>query len=76
MVVDTAAVASAVQTSTVDAVAWDEFVARHVGLVDGRASDRFVERFLGSRRGGAEVATTSPATAPDPPRPADPAARE
>jgi CDP-ribitol ribitolphosphotransferase len=75
-VVDTAAVASAVQTSTVDAVAWDEFVARHVGLVDGRASDRFVERFLGSQRGLGEVPATAPAAAPDPPRPADPAARE
>ena len=75
-VVDTAAVASAVQISTVDAVAWDEFVARHVGLVDGRASDRFVERFLGSQRGLGEVPATAPAAAPDPPRPADPAARE
>ena len=48
-VVDTAGSAAAVLGSTVDPVAWDAFVERHVGLVDGGASDRFVERFLGSR---------------------------
>jgi teichoic acid ribitol-phosphate primase len=49
-VVDTAGVASAILSATVDPAAWDAFVARHVGVVDGHASDRFVERFLGARR--------------------------
>jgi CDP-glycerol glycerophosphotransferase (TagB/SpsB family) len=47
-VVDAPGVAAAILDSTVDPVAWDAFVERHVGLVDGGASDRFVERFLGA----------------------------
>ncbi len=41
-------VIEAVRSSRVDDAAWDAFIARHLGDADGRASDRFVERFLGS----------------------------
>ena len=29
-----------------DQHAWDEFIARNMGACDGRASERFVDRFL------------------------------
>ena len=45
-VVDTAGVAEAVQRAGVDEAAWTAFIETHLGTVDGRASDRFVERFL------------------------------
>lgn len=47
-VADTAGVAEAVRTARVDTAAWDAFIERHLGAADGRASDRFVDRFLGS----------------------------
>jgi hypothetical protein len=50
-VTDTAGVAAAVIAARVDDTAWAAFVARHLGPVDGRASERFVERFLGPRTG-------------------------
>lgn len=48
-VADTAGVMAAVQEAdreAPDPVLHDQFIARHVGLADGRASARFVERFL------------------------------
>ena len=45
-VVDTAGVADAIVHATVDDPAWSAFIAAHLGSVDGRSSDRFVERFL------------------------------
>ncbi|MEX2184048.1 MAG: CDP-glycerol glycerophosphotransferase family protein [Chloroflexota bacterium] len=47
-VVDTAGVADAVMTARPDAAAWDAFIDRHLGVVDGRAAERFVHRFIGS----------------------------
>ena len=46
-VVDTDGVIEAIATSRFDLGAYDAFIARHLGLADGHASDRFVERFLG-----------------------------
>ncbi len=46
-VADTAGVAEAVRTATVDDAAWDAFIERHLGGDVGHASERFVERFLG-----------------------------
>lgn len=46
-VADTAGVAEAVQTATVDEPAWEAFIERHLGGDIGHASERFVERFLG-----------------------------
>ena len=43
---DTAGVAEAILRATVDEAAWTSFIAEHLGVVDGHASDRFVERFL------------------------------
>lgn len=51
-VADTAGVAEAVRTATVDDAAWDRFIERHLGEDVGRASERFVERFLGPGRAG------------------------
>jgi len=43
---DTAGVAAAVVSATVDATAWDAFIERHLGPDVGHASERFVERFV------------------------------
>ena len=43
---DTEGVARAIREAQVDAGAWDAFIARNLGACDGRASERFVERFL------------------------------
>jgi CDP-ribitol ribitolphosphotransferase len=43
---ETTGIADAVLHATVDEPAWTAFIAEHLGPVDGRASDRFVERFL------------------------------
>lgn len=44
---DTAGVVDAIAASRVDPAGYDAFIARHLGAADGRASARFVERFLG-----------------------------
>ena len=54
-VVDTAGVAEAVQRAGVDEAAWTAFIETHLGTVDGRASDRFVERFLARESRGATL---------------------
>ena len=46
-VADTAGVIAAVSAGVVDRAAYDSFIARHLGAADGRASERFVEHFLG-----------------------------
>jgi CDP-ribitol ribitolphosphotransferase len=43
---DTDGAAAAILEGAVDAVAWDRFLALHMGACDGRAAERFVERFL------------------------------
>ncbi len=43
---DTEAAAAAILRGTVDEAAWDAFIARNMGACDGRAAERFVERFL------------------------------
>lgn len=48
-VTDTAGVAAAIREAVVDDAAWDAFIAEHLGPVDGTASARFVEHFLGAR---------------------------
>ncbi len=52
---DLAELAEAIQAATVDEAAWDAFITAHLGLTDGHASDRFVERFLGRTGGGATL---------------------
>ena len=47
-VMDTAGVAEAVLTATVDDAAWDAFIELHLGSGIGGASGRFVDRFLGA----------------------------
>jgi CDP-ribitol ribitolphosphotransferase len=49
-VLDTDGVIAADRGSSVDEAAWDAFISRHIGLTDGRASERFVRRFLGEGR--------------------------
>jgi CDP-ribitol ribitolphosphotransferase len=52
---DTAEVAEAVSTATVDDAAWDAFIERHLGPGLGHASERFVARFVdgpGAGKGG------------------------
>jgi teichoic acid ribitol-phosphate primase len=49
---DTAGVAAAIVERRFDLSGYDAFIARHLGACDGRASDRFVDRFLGSGRPG------------------------
>ena len=53
-VLDTAGVAAAVLTATVDDPAWDAFIERHLGTGIGHASERFVERFVGRRQGSCD----------------------
>ena len=43
---DTDAAAAAIVQGVVDEAAWDAFIARNMGACDGRASERFVDRFL------------------------------
>lgn len=45
-VVDTAGVVAAIAAGAVDHDAYEAFILRHLGAADGRASARFVERFL------------------------------
>jgi hypothetical protein len=45
--VDTAGVVDAILNERFDLAGYDEFLARHLGACDGRASERFVEHFLG-----------------------------
>lgn len=49
-VTDTTGVASAIIERRFDLTPYDAYVARHVGATDGRASERFVEHFLGGSR--------------------------
>lgn len=50
LVTDPADLARAVATAEVDEATWNAFIARHLGGCDGRASERFVERFLPASR--------------------------
>jgi CDP-glycerol glycerophosphotransferase (TagB/SpsB family) len=43
---DTDAAAAAILEGGVDEAAWDEFIAANMGACDGRAAERFVDRFL------------------------------
>ena len=43
---DTDAAAAAIVQGAVSETAWDAFIARNMGACDGRASERFVDRFL------------------------------
>jgi CDP-glycerol glycerophosphotransferase (TagB/SpsB family) len=45
-VVDTDGVIAAIRDGAFDRKPYDEFIARHLGASDGRASRRFVERFV------------------------------
>jgi teichoic acid ribitol-phosphate primase len=45
-VVDTDGVIAAIRDGFVDAPAYEAFIARHLGVADGRATQRVVERFL------------------------------
>src|SRR4051794_11851085 len=47
-VADTAGVIEAIAADRFDLDAYEAFIARHLGPADGRASDRFVDRFLGT----------------------------
>ena len=51
-VVDTEGVIAAILGGAIDAPAYDAFIERHIGVADGRASERFVGRFLGEGRPG------------------------
>jgi teichoic acid ribitol-phosphate primase len=46
---DTDAAADAILRATVDEAAWDAFLAANMGACDGRAAERFVERFVPAR---------------------------
>jgi CDP-ribitol ribitolphosphotransferase / teichoic acid ribitol-phosphate polymerase len=48
-VVDTDGVAAAILGNDFDLSAYEAFVERHLGPAHGRASERFVERFLGKQ---------------------------
>jgi CDP-glycerol glycerophosphotransferase (TagB/SpsB family) len=56
-VADSAGVAAAVLTASVDDAAWDAFLARTMAACDGHASDRFVERFLPAPAARVDAAT-------------------
>ena len=45
-VVDTAGVIAAIRDERFDLSAYEPFIERHMGAADGRASERFVDRFL------------------------------
>lgn len=47
---DTAAVIEAIRADRFDLAAYPAFIARHLGMCDGAASDRFVEHFLPADR--------------------------
>jgi CDP-glycerol glycerophosphotransferase (TagB/SpsB family) len=54
-VTDTEGVAAAILEDRFDLSGYDAFLAHHMGACDGRASERFVERFVGAGSGsGAE----------------------
>jgi CDP-glycerol glycerophosphotransferase (TagB/SpsB family) len=59
-VLDTAGVADAVLSATIDEAAWDAFIERDLGPGLGHASDRFVERFLGPGGVGDVLSGTLP----------------
>lgn len=61
-VTDTAGVARAVRSATVDELAWDAFIERHLGPDIGHASRRFVDRFV--MRPATPPSTTDPGVAP------------
>jgi CDP-glycerol glycerophosphotransferase (TagB/SpsB family) len=48
-VVDTDGVIAAILEERFDLSGYDAFISRHLGACDGRASARFVERFIGER---------------------------
>jgi CDP-glycerol glycerophosphotransferase (TagB/SpsB family) len=48
-VVDTDGVIAAILEERFDLSGYDAFISRHLGACDGRASSRFVERFIGER---------------------------
>jgi len=48
-VADTDGVIAAIRDGDFDLSGYDAFIARHLGGCDGRACERFVERFLGER---------------------------
>lgn len=50
-VADTDGALAAIRAATVDAAAYDAFTTRHLAGADGRASERFVERFLPRQEG-------------------------
>jgi teichoic acid ribitol-phosphate primase len=50
-VVDTDGVLAAIRAATLDAAAYEAFTTRHLAGADGRASERFVERFVPRREG-------------------------
>jgi len=52
-VTDTDGVIAAIEDGEFDLSGYDAFVERHIGLVDGRASERFMTRFVGEGRPGA-----------------------
>ncbi|HET9851266.1 MAG TPA: CDP-glycerol glycerophosphotransferase family protein [Candidatus Limnocylindrales bacterium] len=45
-VADTDAVVAAIRGGSFDLAAYEPFIARHLGAADGRATERFVKRFL------------------------------
>ena len=46
-VLDTDGVITTITEGRFDLSGYDAFVERHIGVADGHASDRFVDRFLG-----------------------------
>jgi teichoic acid ribitol-phosphate primase len=65
-VTDTEGVARAILGDNFDLTGYEEFVARHIGACDGRASTRFVERF-GRAAMAASTAGAAAAAAADAP---------
>ena len=59
-VTDTAGVIDALLGERFDLAPYDAFIAHHMGDSVGRASDRFVERFLGRRPGSGRRSDTLP----------------
>lgn len=64
-VLDTAGVARAVLTATVDDSAWDAFIERHLGPDIGHASRRFVDRFVAGSGGRSGRPTNGDTLRPD-----------
>ncbi|MEO5884482.1 MAG: CDP-glycerol glycerophosphotransferase family protein [Candidatus Limnocylindrales bacterium] len=61
---DTAGVAVAILAGRFDLTPYDAFVERHLGAADGRASERFVRRFLGPGPAEDRAITAQGATLP------------